>query len=1016
MEYFNIRDARNKLRKNNFLTQDERTKKYIVFDNLDKYLHTKHQVIKNGVSPYWHEVILENKPRKFFMDIDFAVDEYSNEHKEYYDRHVKIASSLLIREFNNLFPTCKVDSSELRFVNSSGISKNKYKFSCNIVLGSYAFPDQETFRVLGLKIHKKFVKLTKNETFIDKAQLNKHGLFANRLVNCTKYNDGIPENRFKRYEGDEKDVIITYVDGLPVVPGIKKKNISFRSNLNYVGDKNIKLICDATKEYWDGVFDFWKVKGNIILFKRLCSYYCTLCDRVHDNDNTFHIYMTETYVIPKCWKCNDRIFDLIYLESILPTQVKPEEIKPKQLPPVKKYKYELTETNECISEHAFSDARIELIKANMKMGKTKAVIKMLEKNGYLTDESRIIIPSFRRTYSAETNAKFNNFSLYSNINENSIDLNTYPKLIIQIESLHRINTMKSIRKDGSSCDILILDEIESIWDQFNSGNFIDYLGAVNTFKWLISGSIKIIIMDAFLDSRTEILFSKLIDNFEKHTNKYTNLYNPSKDIKYIMCESDKWLSLLSKKARSNNIAIFTNSINEANNIYTYLSDYSQVKKENMMIYSSETLESVKRTHFSDVNKYWSSYKIIICTPTISAGVSFELNHFDYIFGLFTNMSCNVETCMQMMGRVRNVKKKEIYLDLRQPQVNGVSYLTSISDIEEGLKYRRQEVVIETKNDTVNHLDFKINPMGVMEYKETFLYWLTIYNIRHNNYSKKYFIHKFEKILKGMGHELISPPNIKMETLIKDKSDFSKSKNKYKNFINNNIINSKLIEKEDYKKIKDKRRNMEDVSEEEIYETKKYKLINILEIDELNHKIINYFTPANLQKVIETRKIFSFDNWEWDNVLERMKEMESKFIMDKNVNIIDYNKIKYKYYKHYLFKKILYSYGINEDLKTLFIQRTEIESTPANRSDFEMYSNQFLKSLHLESTQDPLEKLKFIIGKLYTLRVRNYEGIPHIVAETFIVIVDGDKRYYSGKLISANKNLDLPSIYLPLDIN
>lgn len=1019
MEYYNIKDARSNLKKNNFLTQDERSRKYIIYNDLDKYLHVKYQLEKNGVSPYWHEVILENKPRKFFMDIDFAVDKYTKEYEDYYNKNVELASSLLIIEFNNLFPTCMISEDSLRIVNSSGISKDKFKFSCNIVLISYAFPNQETFRVLGLSIYERFVKLTGDKTFIDKSQLNKHGLFANRLVNCTKYNGEVPENRFKRYDGDEKDVILTYIDGLPVVPTIKKKDISYSCELNYVIDKNIKLICDATKEYWDSVFSFYKVKGNTILFKRLCSFYCSLCDRVHDNDNTFYIYMTETYIVLKCWKCPDNIFDVIYLSSIIPEFKSPPKINPlsDDKNPVKKseYKSEIIETKENISSLAFSDAKIDLIKANMKMGKTKAVIDMLEKNKSFDENSRIIIPSFRRTYSAETNAKFKDFSLYSDITETSINLNVYPKLIIQIESLHRIDINNSVRDNGSSCDILILDEIESIWDQFNSGNFIDYLGVVSTFEWLIQNANKIIIMDAFLDDRTEILMSKMIKDFKSKTNKYVNLYNPSKDIKYIFCDSDNWLSLLSKKVRDKNIAIFTNSLTEANNIYTYLADYSQVKKEDIMIYSSETLESIKRAHFSDVNKYWSQFKVIICTPTISAGVSFEVDHFDYIFGLFTNMSCNVETCLQMMGRVRNVKEKEIYLDLRQISVDGINYITSVKDIEDGLKYRRNDIIDEFKNNSIKYAGFKINIHdGVLEYEESFLYWLAVYNIRHDNYSKKYFIYKFKKILKNMGHEIISPPKIDEEKLIKDKSEFNKSKNKYKNFINDNIINSKLIDKEEYQKIKDKRKNLQDVSEQEIYESKKFKLINTLRIDKLNHKIINYFTPTNLERVISTREIFSFDNWKWDSVLERMKERETKFIL--SLNTPDYNRFKYRYYKHYLVQKILYSYGVYEDLRTLFMQRTMIESTAENRSDFEKYSTQFLKAYHIESIQDPLEKLKYIISKLYALRIRNYKGTPHISAETFIVATYGSERYHGGLPISATKHLDLPHIELPLDID
>ena len=53
------------------------------------------------------------------------------------------------------------------------------------------------------------------------------------------------------------------------------------------------------------------------------------------------------------------------------------------------------------------------------------------------------------------------------------------------------------------------------------------------------------------------------------------------------------------------------------------------------LYSSETNKETKKLHFSDVNKYLT-YDCLIYTPTLSAGISYEIEHYDYLFGYFVS--------------------------------------------------------------------------------------------------------------------------------------------------------------------------------------------------------------------------------------------------------------------------------------------------------------------------------------------------------------------------------------------
>jgi hypothetical protein len=51
------------------------------------------------------------------------------------------------------------------------------------------------------------------------------------------------------------------------------------------------------------------------------------------------------------------------------------------------------------------------------------------------------------------------------------------------------------------------------------------------------------------------------------------------------------------------------------------------------MYNSKTPEEVRTLHFSDPNKYML-VDVLIYTPTITAGISIEATHYNYLFGLF----------------------------------------------------------------------------------------------------------------------------------------------------------------------------------------------------------------------------------------------------------------------------------------------------------------------------------------------------------------------------------------------
>jgi hypothetical protein len=49
--------------------------------------------------------------------------------------------------------------------------------------------------------------------------------------------------------------------------------------------------------------------------------------------------------------------------------------------------------------------------------------------------------------------------------------------------------------------------------------------------------------------------------------------------------------------------------------------------------------------FLDVKEHFSNVDLLMYTPTLTAGVSFEEQHYDIMYGIFDPRSCNAETCV-----------------------------------------------------------------------------------------------------------------------------------------------------------------------------------------------------------------------------------------------------------------------------------------------------------------------------------------------------------------------------------
>lgn len=585
-----------------------------------------------------------------------------------------------------------------------------------------------------------------------------------RCVGCHK-KDSL---RVKRVIGDwpKECTIICNIDSCQPLTDISTVEIldkyeAFDNNLS-----EIPKYLDACKAA--GILDSFKYRSahrGFIYFDRIRPCYCKICERQHTTDNNLYVQVSifpgNTVLRVGCRDYDNqpghkskpfsqRSWVIGSIANNVPTEGGPtmrridrnlarvlaEEVSEDVSFPQTHTYCENAEWNIYTSEimKPFEVAETLVVQAAMKMGKTK-MLKDFVSTYYpgLTDEGKptklhdasVCIISFRQTFTGMVSAAFPDFTIY---NEAMGPL-TQRRIIVQFESLHRL----AMPIGAQPFDLLVCDESESIIGQMSSNLSKQFGECLKVFKWLAGYSRQVICMDAHITSRTLTTLQQMRpENNSKarltgdirglapgvtiHWNKHQNA---TSDKWYYHTEIGTWAYGLRKYlGDGKRVVIPISSLTEARGIVNGLK--SEFPKLRVYMYSSETSPSEKRSHFADVNKFWKNYDVLVYTPTVSAGVSFEQIHYDVVFGYFSDMSCPAETCIQMVGRIRNVGMKEYHIFVT---ALGANLPETIEDVRASVLQSRQAY---TQGDNLAdynglEMEYDVNGRGVILYESSYFH-------------------------------------------------------------------------------------------------------------------------------------------------------------------------------------------------------------------------------------------------------------------------------------------------------
>jgi len=517
------------------------------------------------------------------------------------------------------------------------------------------------------------------------------------------------------------------------------------------------------------------------------------------------------------------------------------------------------------------------IKSPYGSSKTQLIHKVIEQY----NPKKILWLSFRKTLSDDIHKNFKDLH-FEDYRNGKLDSN---RLIIQLESLLKLEELEETEEDenGESYniihkyDLIMLDEIESLLNQFNSESTFSGKSR-RTFEYLeqlLKKSDNIISLDGDLGHRSF--------NFLKHFDRCLNIENLNKrnDKTLYFTEEineydDEIFDLLTKKKK---IAIASMTSKRAEHYYEWIKE--KFPKLKIGIYTGS--DNSGRKDLKNVNEEWFKKDVVIYSPTITAGVSFDVeNHFYKIFGVISCCSCTQRDFLQMLARIRNPIENKITI-LNDGIKGSLKCFFTFDEVKESLIETRKLKVVYKDGKSKMDLDLNIYDIN------------TIFNdVEKLNKIEPLFLEYLYKIASDKGYKLeyseyFQEDENKKKEQNKERKAFEKSLESKKD----KIIKADVISSMELENLL-KKQNKQEENTEEHFKIQKSVLekqigLNFENGNEKTEELINYYyncpsSIKNFSYLIDEDNIKDID----DSFIENKRKqvfLIKEFLNDMNIKSI-----------------------------------------------------------------------------------------------------------------------------------
>jgi len=606
-------------------------------------------------------------------------------------------------------------------------------------------------------------------------------------------------------------------------------------------------------------------------------------------------------------------------------------------------------------------------------GKTTTLFKYLFDEKFLSKDDSVLFISSRRTFGIKLlgDIKKFGFKLYSEMKEYQID---HDKMICQIDSILRLNNDKF--------KYIIIDECESMMRYMTSSHFTKNNRAtliVSNFETRVAEAEKVIIMDADLCDRSINYFKELLNiSEEKDVKLLVNKYQPYSDYEIKYMSYSTWLKVLTDKIENKKkVVVPMASNNYAKDLKLLLENrYPDIK---VLLIHRETSDTDKMDQVINVNEKWSSYNVVIYTPSVCMGISFDEDYFDCIFAYGCENSLGSQEFCQMLHRVRSPKETSIYIALdKYVEYEKDRHNIDISKVNEIMCYDYylthfnlhnnlipKKYLPNTKKDNISKLldgsggsivilkEEEVNSNNNVEYIEEkkFIYpykdepifkvflknaqELVLDRLNFGNQLFGYFKMKGYKLVK---HDWEDGEIIKNE--IKEIRELRKEEEESKEI--DGIFNAPDLTDDEFKELMNKRR--EELSQEELFKLQKRNFKKCYVLDNVNKDILSkYKDHTKMKHYHNLSVILPIKDEKIETRLDdiRLERVNNQYIMGAYSDLT----IKNSYVRH--------QWAINI-IKSLGFSLTELETRLSTKIMEDLFNEDWVKDIE--------SKLEYLVIK------------------------------------------------------
>ena len=675
-------------------------KHYTAFESPEHYLKFIEKIPQQERHFYEIGSVEGNQPERFKLDFDFNVNEKETKSQHFhnylseYGHH--ILEMAIKNTFRKLFKELNMENHNITKNNISILSATtNQKVSLHIIIHGYAFRNCKHAKEMRNRVYDSAYQIFNSPTqerefikyldgAIDKAPYNKFQSF--RIVGCSKMGKDnvlkpisatsfhnclfthirqdeiileVPFSCPTPYKGDSEPMKITpntmkaltellanvaisraedYNDWMRVCFALKNQSDSEEMAILFddFSQRGSNYSKDAVDYMWNHTKK--KEKGGIGIG--------TLLKWLKDDCNDKKLYKDIKYTITPP-KERFQLFINKYVNAVAP----------------KMHLENCSYSERFVREFPLGDICIQSYLGTGKTTQIEKVVNTLPKN------ARILILSPRIKFAKSISSRLA-IPCYLDVKY----LSFAERIVISVESLHKLFI--------DEFDLIILDEVESIFTQLFSPTVVDKEATIHTFENVMKNAHRIIAADAFVSDRT----IQCLKIFRKEINIIQNIYNNNER---------KAIKTSSPQALENQALEFLEKGKKIFYVFSHkkaLKSFEERLPESIKYRSYHSSADDNNQDFLNVNETWKKFDIILTTSVITVGINFDVEHFDYIFLQATNCGPIVRDLFQSVMRIRHINSNELWYNVDISFIFGMRPMTireiekSIDEIQEQMKY------------------------------------------------------------------------------------------------------------------------------------------------------------------------------------------------------------------------------------------------------------------------------------------------------------------------------------------